>query len=314
MARYGVIDLGSNSVRLVVYEVRDPKGGRVSKKDFSVLLDMKKMAGLSAYVADGVFSDEGIKKAAYIVSRHLVRAANVGCDRVEVFATAVLRNCANSKEAVARIEESAGCAIWLLSGEQEARLDFVGASCEHAMESGTLIDIGGGSTELVAIAKGKPRRCLSLDQGSVSSYAQFVKMVLPTPKEQARIAKALAVRLKALPDAGDLQSPVLYGVGGSVRAVAKMKGAREGSLKVPKRVSFQDVEELAAFLADDPAAFVHAASRAVPDRLHTVGCGLAMVKLLMETFGAERLEVCRYGVREGFLIDTMLGKPGGKGR
>ena len=312
MARYGVIDLGSNSVRLVVYEVRDPKGGRVSKKDFSVLLDMKKMAGLSAYVTEGVFSDEGIKKAAYIVSRHLVRAANVGCDRVQVFATAVLRNCANSKEAVARIQESAGCAIRLLSGEQEARLDFVGASCEHAMQAGTLIDIGGGSTELVSIAKGKARRCLSLDQGSISSYAQFVKMVLPTPKEQSRIAKALAARLEAIADFSDFKSPVLYGVGGSVRAVAKMKGAREGALKVPKRLAFEDVEGLFRFLLDDPPAFAHTASRAVPDRLHTIGCGLVMVKLLMETLGAEQLEVCRYGVREGFLIDAMLGKPGKK--
>lgn len=308
MARFGVIDLGSNSVRLVVYEVDEPKSGRFSKKDFSTLLDMKKMAGLSSYVADGVFSEEGIRKAAYILSRHLVRAANVGCDRVEIFATAVLRNCTNSKEAAACIEESIGRSICVLTGEQEARLDFLGASCEHAMESGTLIDIGGGSTELVAIAKGKARRCLSLDQGSVSSYAQFVQMVLPTAREQARIAKALAGRLKALPDFKELKSPVLYGVGGSVRAVAKMKGACEGALKVPKRLDRQDVGELQRFLAEDPSGFAHAASRAVPDRLHTIGCGLAMVELLMDTLEAERLEVCRYGVREGFLIDTLLRK------
>lgn len=312
MARFGVIDLGSNSVRLVVYEVDAPKGGRLSKKDFSTLLDMKKMAGLSSYVVDGVFSDEGIRKAAYILSRHLVRAANVSCDKVEVFATAVLRNCLNSAQAVARIEEEAGCSIRVLTGEQEARLDFIGASCEHAMETGTLIDIGGGSTELVAIAKGKARRCISLDQGSVSSYAQFVRLVLPTAKEQSRIAKALAGRLKSVPDLKELKSPVLYGVGGSVRAVAKMKGACEGSLKVPKRLDLQDVRELQRFLAEDPAAFAHAASRAVPDRLHTVGCGLAMVELLMDTFEAERLEVCRYGVREGFLIDAMLHKTGKK--
>lgn len=307
MARLGVIDLGSNSVRLVVYEVKDPDRKRITKKDFSVLLDGKKMAGLSAYVSDGIFSDEGIAKASDVLKRHLARAASVDCDRVEIFATAVLRNCDNSAKAVERIQEEVGQTIHLLSGEQEARLDFVGARCDRAIEAGTLVDIGGGSTELVSIAKGKAHRCLSLDQGCVSSYAKSVSLVLPTKRERSKIAKALTGRLNALDDLEGFCSPMLYGVGGSIRAIGKMKGALEGSLKAAKRVTAGDVRGLLDYLESDPSDFAHRAARVVPDRLHTIGCGLVMVECLMDTLKAERIELCRYGVREGFLIDCVLG-------
>ncbi len=314
MSKFGVIDLGSNSVRLVVYEVKAPKGGRFSKKDFSTLLDMKKMAGLSAYVVDGVFSKEGIQKASYILSRHLVRAANAGCSDVEIFATAVLRNCTNSKEAVAAIEKAVGRKIRLLSGKQEAQLDLLGAACEYDIGDGTLIDIGGGSTELVDIRGGQGKRALSLDQGSVSSYAQYVKMVLPTKRETEKIRKALRKRLEATEGLSDFRHDTLYGVGGSVRAVAKMLGAIEGAVKVPRRVERSDVARLLAMLTEDRSRFAHKAAQAVPDRLHTIGCGLAMVDLLLETFDAKRIEICRYGVREGFLIHTMTKRNAAEGK
>ena len=75
-------------------------------------------------------------------------------DRIDVFATAVLRNISNSAQAIAAIEQGAGCSISLLSNADEAHLGFVGASSRGTLDDGALIDIGGGSTEITVIENG----------------------------------------------------------------------------------------------------------------------------------------------------------------
>ena len=150
MPNYGVIDLGSNSVRLVVYEVKDDRRPVYTNKDFRSLLNDKVMAGLAAYVREAVFTQAGVERAASVLKGHLKRARYFQCKRIDVFATAVLRNCDNSAEAVAALQEAAGTRIALLSARDEAHLGFVGATCDRVIERGTLVDIGGGSTELHA--------------------------------------------------------------------------------------------------------------------------------------------------------------------
>lgn len=147
MARLGVIDLGSNSVRLVVYETKREDAA----KPFRTLVDEKKMAGLAAYVTDGALSSAGIARAVTVLSDLLKLADNLNCARVDIFATAVLRNCANSKAATAAIETAINHRVRVLSAREEAHLGFVGASIGTPLAAGTLIDVGGGSTELTAL-------------------------------------------------------------------------------------------------------------------------------------------------------------------
>ena len=103
MPNYAVIDLGSNSVRLVVYEVDSNKKRSYTNKDFRSLINDKVMAGLAAYVEDGVFTDAGIKRAITILKGHLKRSRYFECKRIDCFATAVLRNASNCNEAIAAI-------------------------------------------------------------------------------------------------------------------------------------------------------------------------------------------------------------------
>ena len=109
MPNYAVIDLGSNTIRLVVYEVKDDHRKTYSSKDFKSLINDKVMAGLSAFVAaDGTFTDDGVRRAASVLKGHAKRARYFDCKRIDVFATAVLRNCDNSAEAVTALQEAAG--------------------------------------------------------------------------------------------------------------------------------------------------------------------------------------------------------------
>lgn len=305
--RKAIIDLGSNSIRLVIYEIKQKDPKKVTKKDFYTLTSTKKTVGLSAYVEEGVFTARGIEKASNVLRVLLEKSAFLGCPDVNIFATAVLRNCKNSKQAVDEIESRIDAKIDLLSGKQEAHLDFIGASAEFDMKDATLIDIGGGSTEFVAVTNGVDIRDVSLDQGSVSSYSEFVKGVIPTEDERRGIRKAFQDRLDAIGHLKDYKNEMLYGIGGSIRAAAKLLSALRDSNKNLKKIDRDDVTSMLEKLDDDPSSFAHAASLAIPDRIHTIGCALEILDTAMTILKSETVTVCKFGVREGYLIEKVYG-------
>lgn len=310
MPNYGVIDLGSNTIRLVVFEVRSTKeasGGQGSTRTFRSLINDKVMAGLAAYVDDdGVFSEQGVAKAVSVLKGHAKRASYFKCKRLDVFATAVLRNAANCNEAIEEIERGSGLPIALLSARDEAHLGFVGATIGREVDRGTLIDIGGGSTELTRIEGGLDLDGVSLGQGSLSSFASYVRGVIPTPIEMAAIKAALRSRLGKLPDVNEYRAATFYGIGGSVRAAAKMHQQALGSAQRPKSMTKKDIADLLDWCRTDPNSFAHAALKASAERVHTIVPGCIILGTLFEELSAERLEICKYGVREGYLLERML--------
>ena len=306
MPNYAVVDLGSNSIRLVVYDVKDAHTRTCTNKDFKSHINDKVMAGLSAYVVDGVFTQDGIDRAVSVLRGHAKRARYFDCEKMEVFATAVIRNALNCEEAVAAIEEAAELPISLLSATDEAHLGFVGATCDRAVERGTLVDIGGGSTELTRIESSLDFDNASIGQGSLSSFAQHVRAILPTPGEMDAIAEAFRKRFAGLPDPDAYRSEALYGIGGSVRAAAKMHAQATGAAVRPKTMTKQQIHAILAWCRTDPDTFAHAALKASAERVHTLVPGCIILGELFDACGAERLDVCKYGVREGYLIDRML--------
>ena len=142
---HGIIDIGSSTVRMAVYDIR---GG-----DIEMLLKKKHVVGLAAYVKDGVMTQAGIDKAVEILKEFTGFLQCFHITRVAAFTTAALRNAKNSKEAVAEIERRTGLKIRVITGDEEAAFDFIGATHAFGHEDGLLVDIGGGSTELVAFAE-----------------------------------------------------------------------------------------------------------------------------------------------------------------
>lgn len=308
MARYGIIDLGSNTIRLCIYEVNSPAHEPLRSKDIKTLLNYKAMAGLASHVVDGAMTKQGIRRAAKTINAHLVRASHFNCERIDIFATAVLRNCANSHQATAEIESAVGRRINILSNEEEAHLGYLGARLNQVMMCGTMVDIGGGSTELTHIKDGLDLAKVSLPQGSLSSFSSYVKGILPTKEEM----KAIEDDFEQLAKAADIESyrePRLYGIGGSIRSAAKVYGdlCNEGD-----RFDFILPEHIDAILdlyAEDPDAFAHQALRTVPDRMHTFLPGCIIIKQVFALTHGDRLDICKNGVREGYLADRVLVKP-----
>ncbi len=304
MAQYGIIDLGSNTIRLVVFSVEEETADH--KPSFRALINQKKMAGLSTYVVEGVLTQEGINKAVEVLTKHLETLSNFDCKRSAILATAVLRNCTNSKEAVKAISEAIGMPIDLLSGAEEARLGFVGACLRNPMDQGTLIDIGGGSTEITAIRKGQRQESLSVGEGSVSSYSKYVSLLLPDEDEIRSIEKSFDRQLDEIKDPSLFRSDVLYGIGGSVRAAAKLAGAAFYDGATPTELEAYEIGALRQLLRTDPSRFSHLAVKAVPERIHSIVPGCVIISELLAFTRAKSLVICKYGLREGYLVEHLL--------
>lgn len=305
MARYGIIDVGSNTIRLCVFEVTD-NGKAHQAPHISTLLNNKVMAGLASYVVDGTMTKEGIDRAIDVIGDHLKNASYFQCREVHVFATACLRNCRNSEQAVADIVAGIHEPIDLLPGETEAHLGFRGASLDRPIDEGILIDIGGGSVEMTRISRGVEGCGISLPQGSLSSFSQYVHGLVPTLQEMARITKAFRSLLDQHP-VEEYRADRLCGIGGSVRSAMKVygdlfcEGERLGYLEPAH------IERMLEAYRDDGAAFAHGALHTAPDRVHTFIPGCLLLREIFAVTGASRLDVAKKGVREGYLVERVLG-------
>jgi len=309
VANYGIIDCGSNTVRLCVYQVRSDAKPPFRKRDLKTLLNHKIMAGLASHVVDGSMTARGIERAAETIRDHMQRAEYFDCKQLAVFATAFLRNCRNSAEAKAAIEARTGITIDLLSARDEAHLGYIGAACaDESMHEGVLVDIGGGSTEFTRIAKGRDSDNISIPCGSLSSFSNYVAGIMPTSDEMERIASEFRSKAACHAHYRGMQCKTVYGIGGSIRGVAKVFGEIFCNGSKPALLTVKDIEKLLSLYRHDPHAFAHSALQAVPDRIHTVVPGCLITREVLLGFSSENVRICRCGVREGYLIERLLGK------
>ncbi|MGI6046195.1 MAG: exopolyphosphatase [Eggerthellaceae bacterium] len=306
MPNYAVIDVGSNSIRMVVYDVPDDHRNSYSRKNFSSIINDKVIAGLASYVVDGVFEDAGINRAISVLKGHAKRARYFKCKRIEAFATAALRNCKNSQEAKKRIEEATDIEIHLLSSEDESHLGFIGAASDRVVGNGTLVDIGGGSTELARVHNGHDFGNVSLTQGSLSSFSNYVEGVIPTPAEIDLIHAAFHDQLQTLRDPALYRTPNFFGIGGTIRGISKLFSLMNSNLERPKELTHQDLSIILNRCIDEPNEFAHSILKAAPERIHTLIPGCVILDTLFTEYGASSISICKYGVREGYLIERML--------
>ncbi|MBQ7515181.1 MAG: exopolyphosphatase [Schwartzia sp.] len=295
-----VIDIGSNTMRLAIYQIQDNRAVMVLKK--------KRIVGLAGYVRDGVMTEAGIDAAGAVLEEFHHFLTEFGIKEVTAFTTAALRNATNSRVAVAELARRGGFPIRVISGEEEAELDFLGAARGLGAATGLLVDIGGGSTELVAYENGAIREKVSLPSGSLSLRTGIVTGTLPSPEEAARLRELAAVAVNALPGFVGVSTPVIGGIGGTFKGGKNVYNALYGC---PKQNLTLDVHRLpdmiqrfspATGLPEEDAVLL---MKAEPDRLHTLIPGLILAEAIARRFDAPRITYSDSGVREGFLYQTF---------
>jgi len=286
----GVIDIGSNSVRLVVY--------RTGTRAPAMLFNEKVMAGLGGALADGNMLDKGAMDMALsaLASFALVARA-MGVTQPRAVATAATRQAANGAAFVARVEAETGLKIDIIDGETEARGSAYGVIAGIPAADGIVGDLGGGSLELVRVQGGEPGKRASVPVGSLKLVAA-----------RADGHKALDQLIEGALDAFDwlLEGEGLpfYAVGGSWRALAHLDMALANH-PLP-------VIQQYTMAPDAPARLAHAlqglgpkALKAIPnvakDRVPALPGAAALLGEVVRRIGASAIVTSSYGLREGLL-------------
>ena len=300
---YAVIDIGSNTIRLVIYKIENGK--------IISLLNKKYSAGLAGYIDENnKMTDAGILRAIEVLNEFREITDNMNIGEVFPFATAAMRNIDNSLEVLKMIEQGCGLNIEVLSGREEAVFDYYGAILGLNIKDGLLIDVGGGSTELVFCKEGEVEVTTSLPIGSLNLYTRFVEEIVPEPEELAKIQKHIELGLNSikLPDI-DICKKLMCGVGGTARAALSLLKYMGAIDKNQEKFDSFKYADLLQMYTTDTRRFVRQLLKTSPDRIHTFLPGLVILNTVVKRYGCQKVVTSLYGVREGYLY-YMLQKRG----
>lgn len=293
--RVGALDIGSNSIKITVYKQKGTKLKEIGRKSIT--------AGLLSGIREGKLTEDGYRILKQSLSELVGYAAKQDCGQVYPFATASLRAASNAHEVIGRIRDELGLSIDLIPGEREAELTFCSFRQSYPdFNRGILLDMGGGSTEVIGFADHTIVRRVSLPFGALSLHNGFVKNILPTPEEADAIRKFVAETLESADFVGDF-GPALYLNGGSGKCLVKL--CEEGDFKLPFVLEKSLLSDVCEKILACDRAIKALLLRRIPERVHTVPAALVALLTIMEKMSADRLTVTDAGVREGYLLEKI---------
>lgn len=300
----GIIDIGSNTVRLSVYQLTDNGAYRV--------LDQGRWAARLSQRIDsaGRLPDDAAGELAEVLRHYLRICRKHGANRIRAVATAAIRQAVNGGEIVARLLEETGLAIEVLSGEDEARIG------SHAMRNTLhlsdcfIVDIGGGSTEITLLREKRVVAAVSFPVGCVNTSIRFELDEKPvaaaTLADIQAEARKLFAKEKWIARHPDLP---LIGLGGTVRALAKLRQHQTGypfTVLHGYEIARGQVETTLGELSALPDGVRRKLPGLSKDRSDVIVPGLAILNAVIEQTAASRLVVCGAGLRDGLFYETCL--------
>ncbi len=293
----GIIDLGSNTARMNIYDFEN--------KQLSLVFSEKKTIGLASYIDQAnVLSNEGIERAVSVIKKFNKLAKQFQLDSLHAIATASLRNAVNASEALARINNETNINMKILTGQEEAIADLQGVRLSIPFDDGVLLDIGGGSSELVVYANQEIQYADAIPMGSLSSYMRYVKRVLPTDQEMMVIENEMMQQLQVIPVTIPSEF-MIYGVGGTIRGARKLYNHVHDLESSNNYMTKHRIEEMVSLLLNNEKSTQVDLIRIIPERVHTLLPGLAILLAVMKRYELEEVTVNHQGIREGYLIQQL---------
>jgi exopolyphosphatase/guanosine-5'-triphosphate,3'-diphosphate pyrophosphatase len=287
-----VIDVGSNSVRLVIY--------RLDGRAIWTVYNEKALAGLGRDLpATGRLSPEGVETA--ITALRRFRAVLDGWDAEDVTAaaTAAVREAADGPSFLKRVRTETGLEVRTLSGDEEARFAALGVLAGQPDAEGVVGDLGGSSLELVRLNGHDPEAGVTLPLGP---FALGAPRALDLDRTRKRVELALA------PHANRFATPHFHAVGGAWRNLALF---HMELADYPLHVAHQyemspaDAQDVARLIARQSRTSLERMEGLSKKRVDTLPYAAVVLDTLIETLGIERVIVSAFGVREGLLLDAM---------
>ena len=314
--RLAAIDVGTNSIRCIIVEV-DQQG------KFRVLDDEKAVVRLGEGLTKGTtISGPAWQRTMDQLARMKKIVEGYGVVAVETVATSALRRAENGEVFVKAVAETVGLHIEIISGEEEAELAALSALHNFDME-GTryaMVDIGGGSVEIVTAIGNHIDEVLSLDLGAVILTEQFITSDPVTHEELSRLRKHIRRTLKLALPAEESGVRCFVGSGGTMTSIAAMIMAmrKEGYGSIHGyEILRSEVVHLLAMLIRKDLKGRKAVTGLNPDRADIIIAGITVVDELMDLFRTNLLKINERGIREGLILKGLKSRgllPAGSGQ
>ncbi|GAA5166935.1 Ppx/GppA phosphatase family protein [Ornithinimicrobium tianjinense] len=309
--RLGVIDVGSNTVHLLVVDAYHPGAHPMPDYSHSTVLRLAEHL-----TPEGDISTEGAATLARFVTECVEVAEERGVRRLMGFATSAIRDAGNTQQVLDQVRDSSGVDLQVLDGDSEAQVTFLAARRWFGWSAGRLllIDIGGGSLELAAGLDETPDAAVSLPLGA----GRLTRELAGDPPDAAEL-KALRKRVRSeiasvqprLARVGERHLAV--GTSKTIRSLARACGAapRAEGPYVQRTLSLADLSELVPRIAGMTAAQRAELPGVSGARAPQLLAGAVVVEAAMDLFGVESLAVCPWALREGLILqflDSLTGR------
>mgnify|MGYP001150330924 CR=1 FL=1 len=296
-----IIDIGSNSVRMAVFE-------RTSQFGFYLKFEQKSKVRISegTYENGGMLQEVAISRTLEVLREFYKIASIYKSRKIICVATSAVRDAPNRSIFISRAKKM-GIQIKVIDGQKEAYFGAIAVANLSHHKSGIMVDIGGGSTECAIIENGKIKDSISINLGTIRLKELFLDKNLDTKETKNFILK----ELKNIPS--HFRSDCIFGVGGSIRALAKiiLKQSPDGiNLLHGFEINIKQHEDL-----------IDKIIKAKKDRLNDFGIndertdniqgGLLVLSCLFSLLKSKHIVTCGVGVREGVFLHDLLRRHGG---
>jgi exopolyphosphatase / guanosine-5'-triphosphate,3'-diphosphate pyrophosphatase len=285
-----VIDVGSNSVRLVIY--------RLEGRAIWTVYNEKVLAGLGRDIRrTGALSPEGVETALSALRRFKAVLEAIRPESVYTAATAAVREASDGADFVRRVRKETGFKLNVISGEDEARLSAMGVVAGAPEAGGVAGDLGGYSLELVRIQDRRPQDRVTLPLGPFALGSDA-----PAADIRKHIKKVLQ------PVAGRFQGACFYAVGGAWRNLTLMQmQLSHYPLEILHQyeMTAREALEAAEFIARQSKSSLERLPRVSKKRAETLPHAAMLLEGVIEQLGVKTIQISAYGVREGLLFDAM---------
>ncbi len=300
----GVIDIGSNTARFVVFEV--------AAETVRAIYETKDLPRLGlAPGSDGRLNEEAMARGVTTVRRFARINRALGISKTLAVATSAVRDAPNGPDFVREVERASGVLLRVLSGAEEARYGYLGAAGAWELENDIVLDLGGGSLQLAEVHSGALRNSVSLPLGALRLSQRYFEHDPPKRREWDDLRTHVRTTLASVLEAFGGGPYRLVGIGGTVRSLARASVAlREYPLRRVHGYALtdHDVEALSELLGEMPAA----KRRAVPgiggDRADIVLAGIVVLEELVRAVKVDRILVSGTGIREGIAFEAIGAK------
>lgn len=294
LGRVGVIDVGSNSVRLVVFDgaARSP----------AYFYNEKIMCALGAGLSEtGILNPEGRVRALSAIRRFAALAEGMGITPLTAVATAAVREASDGMDFRAEVLRETGVKIWVIDGREEARLSAQGVLLGWPGSYGLVCDIGGSSMELADLAEGRVGRRVTSAlgplklreiKGGKKAVKAYVKETMAQLHSEMEGEKAMR----------------LFLVGGSWRAIARIDMERRGyplTVLHEYRMTARQISKTVDYIAMSDPTELRQRCNISESRMSLVPLASIVLKELMRVFKPKDVAVSSYGIREGMLYEQM---------